>query len=136
METFNIFNCRVLLGLSTTEAGQLVHSTKRTWENWESGASPIPPAKLELFIKKITFEKSDDYRQLIVIVDERNQIPRDVISNENFCGLVENDDGSYTIKSLAIDRITKRPYVHKTKFQELYNETSLSIAQQWISVVD
>mgnify|MGYP001420764910 CR=1 FL=1 len=40
-------------GLSQTAAGAVVYSTLRSWQNWESGASPMHPALWELWQIKV-----------------------------------------------------------------------------------
>lgn len=46
---------REVAGLSQTEAGALVHTTCRTWQQWEAGDRRMHPAFWELFrIKLLT----------------------------------------------------------------------------------
>ncbi len=44
---------RLDTGLSQTQAGELIHSNLKTWQNWEYGKNPIHPALWELFLLKI-----------------------------------------------------------------------------------
>jgi putative transcriptional regulator len=44
---------RTMLGLTTIEAAQLVHSSGRAWQYWETGDRKMPPAIWELFLIKI-----------------------------------------------------------------------------------
>lgn len=43
---------RAWAGLTQKAAGELVHSSMRTWQDWESGARNMPPGKFELFCIK------------------------------------------------------------------------------------
>jgi DNA-binding transcriptional regulator YiaG len=47
-----IKSIRLELGLTQTEAGELIGAKLRTWQDWESGARNMPNAKLELFLIK------------------------------------------------------------------------------------
>jgi DNA-binding XRE family transcriptional regulator len=113
----------MVLGLTTAEAGQYVHVTRKTWEQWEKLEAenlPVPKAKMELFFEKISkLGKTKDYGKLVVIFlteESGFQLPIDVVAGSNYLGLDKLDNESAVIKSMAIDRITGRPYVHRTKF--------------------
>jgi len=43
---------RETLGLSQTAAAQVVHTTCRTWQQWEAGDRRMHPAFWELFARK------------------------------------------------------------------------------------
>ena len=43
---------RETAGLSQTEAGALLHTTCRTWQQWEAGDRRMHPAFWELFLLK------------------------------------------------------------------------------------
>jgi DNA-binding transcriptional regulator YiaG len=43
---------RDAVGLSQRQAAELVHSTTKAWERWESGERPCHPAIFELFAMK------------------------------------------------------------------------------------
>ncbi|MFZ4702276.1 MAG: helix-turn-helix domain-containing protein [Candidatus Methylumidiphilus sp.] len=104
---------RQAVGLTTVEAGQLVHVSRRAWEMWESGERNIPIAKLELFMMKINGEHSTE-RELVVILGP-GQIPIDVVANDTFLSISDPVEGEAVIKTMAIDR-RGRPYVHLTRF--------------------
>lgn len=134
---------RLQIGLSTEEAAQLVHASRRSWEGWESCSRPIPRATLDLFRAKIEGGYRRDNlgapRQLVAVFlmdDQGWAQPIDVVSSDNFVGLVEFDNGEALIKSLAIDHITRRPYVHKTIFKCDDNKHVIRAARTWTSVVD
>ncbi|STZ77440.1 Aca2/YdiL-like domain-containing protein [Bergeriella denitrificans] len=131
----NLFNLRTLLGLTTTEAGQLLHVTRRTWELWESGKQKIPPAKEELLLKKIDLYHDNSSNDVVVIIQKTglSEIPLDVVGSRNFlaCDTIGNDE--YIVKSLAIDKQSLRPYVHKTRFLGTYNQTALKHFSNWKS---
>lgn len=44
---------RVSARLTQTEAALLIHSTKRTWQDWEAGISGMHPGLWELFNIKV-----------------------------------------------------------------------------------
>lgn len=124
-----LYNARMVLGLSTTEAGQYVHVTRKTWEQWEKlemENMPVPKAKAELFFEKISkLGKHKDYGSLVVIFRTESsgcQVPLDVVAESNYLGLDDDNGESAVIKSMALDRRTGRPYVHRTKFYWSGNE--------------
>ncbi len=43
---------RTRSGLTQKAAGALVHSSMRTWQDWEAGARNMPAGKFELFCIK------------------------------------------------------------------------------------
>lgn len=43
---------RVALGLSQSQAADLIHATDRTWEGWEQGRRRMHPGLWELFLLK------------------------------------------------------------------------------------
>lgn len=47
-----IRTAREAVGLSQTAAGALVHTTCRTWQQWEAGDRRMHPAFWELFVIK------------------------------------------------------------------------------------
>lgn len=143
---------RTLLGLTTTEAGQYVHVTRKTWETWEAkeaAGQPVPAAALELFFSKLDdlakrLREGPTYnpeRELVVIF-RRDPVsgadtPADVVSNENYLG---NDpdlkNPSFNIiKSLAVDR-TGKPYVHRTRYEKEHNPHVLKFCGRYNSVAD
>ncbi|MDV6347955.1 hypothetical protein R2083_10570 [Nitrosomonas sp. Is35] len=135
-----LFRVRTNIGLKTTDAAQLVHVTRRTWELWESGKAKVPAAKLDLLkekIEKLCTPHRIDNDELVVVTKNVDgyQMPVDVVSSRGFCSLEENADGTYTIRSLAIDRIRKQPYVHCQAFSYDGNEHVIRVAEKWRSVV-
>ena len=44
-----ICEARAQAGLTQPEAAALIYSTKRTWQDWESGARRMHPAMMELW---------------------------------------------------------------------------------------
>jgi transcriptional regulator with XRE-family HTH domain len=52
MTPIELKELRKRLGLSQTEAAGLVHVSQRTWARYESGAKPVPPCVVELFLIK------------------------------------------------------------------------------------
>ncbi len=53
-EPAEIRTVREAAGLSQTAAGQLLHTTCRTWQQWEAGDRRMHPAFWELFNIKLT----------------------------------------------------------------------------------
>lgn len=49
---------RAKAGLTQTAAAQVIHSTLRTWQDWESGTSKMHPGLWELWNSKINGSKS------------------------------------------------------------------------------
>lgn len=47
-----VLAARSAVGLSQTAAGALVHTTCRTWQQWEAGDRRMHPAFWELFLLK------------------------------------------------------------------------------------
>lgn len=114
---------RLALGLTTSEAGQYVHVTRKTWEAWEAGelmGKAAPQAKMELFVSKIQSIGENRNMGAMVTVLLRHTVSGyeqllDVVTEENFLGL-ENGN---VIKSMAIRN--GRPYVHRTQFDPQHN---------------
>lgn len=139
---------RALLGLTTAEAGQYVHVTRKTWETWEAKEAaglPVPPAALELFFsklealaKRLAEGPTADPSRALVVVFRRDPItgadvPADVVSNENYLGNEQDGPGFCVIKSLAVDRLGK-PYVHRTRYVTEHNEHVLAFCRRHTSV--
>lgn len=51
-EPAEILAAREAAGLTQTEAGALVHSALRSWQQWEAGERRMHPAIWELFLMK------------------------------------------------------------------------------------
>lgn len=134
-DSFFPYKARRVLGMTTTEAGQLVHVTRRTWEMWESGTTVMPLAKRELFAAKLQGEKSEGSMLFVVIADNGNT-PIDVVSSDNFCSLMEKGDGSFVISSLAIRREDGSPYVHRQTFRAEHNTHVIKAVKKMKSVLD
>jgi DNA-binding transcriptional regulator YiaG len=47
-----IRKARDAVGLSQTTAAELIHSTMRTWQDWEAGKAKMHPGLWELFAIK------------------------------------------------------------------------------------
>lgn len=116
---------RIALGMTTTEAGQYVYVSRKTWETWEAnemiGKNP-PKAKVELFFEKLSnIGKSRDMGDITVVVwkDPVTKVdyPIDVVTSENYLGF---DEENKIIKSMGIRN--GKPYVHRTQFSLQDNE--------------
>jgi len=49
---------RKAAGLTQTEAGQIVYSALRTWQDWEAGTSPMHPGLWRLFRIELALKKN------------------------------------------------------------------------------
>jgi DNA-binding transcriptional regulator YiaG len=56
-EPDDIRAARTAAGLTQTEAGDLVHASLRTWQQWEAGDRKMHPGLFELFRLKTRQEK-------------------------------------------------------------------------------
>jgi DNA-binding XRE family transcriptional regulator len=141
---------RALLGLTTAEAGQYVHVTRKTWEAWEAkeaAGQPVPAAALELFFakldalaKRLREGPDDNPKRELVVVLRRDPVsgadtPADVVSDENYLGNDPDPDSPdfHIIKSLAVDRSGK-PYVHRTRYAKAHNQHVLAFCARHTSV--
>lgn len=52
-KTVDILETRKNAGLTQTQAGELVYSALRTWQQWEAGDRRMHPGLWELFTLKI-----------------------------------------------------------------------------------
>lgn len=133
-----IRRARQSVDMTTEEAAQLVHVTRRTFETWESGKQKIPTAKLELFMNKLEGKRPLN-RSLIMVIggDEFCPVPIDVIAEDTFLSCDETADKTQAIiSSLAIDRISGRPCVHRTRFYIAQNKHVIKAVKKWKSVLD
>jgi DNA-binding XRE family transcriptional regulator len=128
------YRARQALHMTTTEAAQLVHVTRRTWEMWESGKAAMPKAKQELFIAKLEGQRTKDPLLVVVLADD-GLTPIDVVASDGFCSLLQAEDGAYVISSLAISRENGRPYVHRQRFRKEHNSHVIRAADTWRSVM-
>lgn len=133
-ENLFAYHARLALMMSTSEAGQLVHVTRRTWELWESGRVPMPLAKQELFASKLS-GLSIGRNELVVILADDGMSHVDVVANDNFCGLRELADGNWQVSSLAVNRANGRPYVHRQPFNPEHNRGGLERMKAWSCVL-
>lgn len=58
-----IREARQAAGLSQTEAADLIHSTLRTWQDWEACKARMHPGLWELFTLKLTMRRLDADRE-------------------------------------------------------------------------
>jgi hypothetical protein len=139
---------RALLGLTTAEAGQYVHVTRKTWEAWEAkeaAGQSAPAAALDLFFtklealaKRVVEGPDPKEKRELVVVFRRDPVsgadaPADVVSNENYLGNDSDGQGLYVIKSLAVDR-AGNPYVHRTRYVGEHNQHVLAFCERYTSV--
>jgi transcriptional regulator with XRE-family HTH domain len=120
---------RIDAALSSEDVAGLVGVTPRTISFWESGSQPMPRERLELLLMKL--ERRGSYDGLVTVVAPDRITLIDVVSGRNYAGCKIWDDGTATIKSLAIDRATGRPIMHSCTFQIDGNEQVLRAADQW-----
>jgi transcriptional regulator with XRE-family HTH domain len=127
---------RLALDMTTTEAAALVHVSRRTFELWESGQRNIEPAKRELFFRKVTeLGAQKENRELVVIFGDDGVQPLDVVASDTFAGLTDGTKNGYVIiSSIAVNRSTGRPYVHRTQFMIEHNRHVLKKVASWSNV--
>lgn len=128
------FRARITLGLTTTEAGQLVHVTRRTWENWEAGVVRMPAAKRELFVSKIKDTKSHSGDLVVVFNDDATDAV-DVVAKNLFLSCTQLPGGIFEMVSLAVDK-SGYPYVHRKKFSPEKNQHVFRKISKWRSVLE
>jgi hypothetical protein len=76
--------------------------------------------------------KEDSSRQLVVVIDHINGVPKpiDVVSNENFLLLTEDGSSHAEVQSLAVRGDGSR-YIHATKFKIEDNKTAFLKFKEW-----
>ena len=126
---------RLALDMTTTEAAALVHVSRRTVELWEAGLRNIEPAKLELFFRKINeLGTKMVNRKLVVVLADDGVQPLDVVASDTFAGLANDVQKGYAVISyLAVQRLTGRPYVHRSRFMIEHNTHVLRAVEKWSS---
>lgn len=135
----NLFSIRCELRLSTTEAAQFVHVTRRTWELWESGKQIMPQAKQELFNMKLNKIRNGNNRdsELVVIISKDGHHKSVVVSSDNFVMYEEINNDESVIKYLAVDRQTNELYAHSIKFIKYpHNKHVIEAIQNWTPILE
>ncbi|MBD8791495.1 helix-turn-helix transcriptional regulator [Pseudomonas syringae] len=128
---------RLMLGLTTEEAGRLVGVTRRAWEHWEGGSRKVTSAAFELFMAKAAGwvpSSIDENRErgLVVIVSEDGQQVIDVVSSDNFLSWEPGPrPGTAVIHSFAIERFTGKRYKHSVTFSTEVNTKVLQACERW-----
>jgi transcriptional regulator with XRE-family HTH domain len=141
---------RLGYGLTQGEAASIAMVSKRTWESWESGSHgrEIPISKFKSFITLLDgkeeelknqgiIKENKSIRELVVINSyfECNIQLIDVIAKDNFIEIKDKKDTGTEfniVSSIAVD-VRGKPYVHKTKFHDLGNESSKTKLFKWQS---
>lgn len=131
-----IHHARISVGLTYEQAANVVYSTRRAWEYWESGARSMSPGLWELFLMKISGtiprKSLDQPRGVVVIFADNGTQFIDVVADDNFLSLeLLKETGNYLISSLAIDKFSGRPYVHKTEFKKDVNLHVIDKVETW-----
>ncbi|MBC3832397.1 helix-turn-helix transcriptional regulator [Undibacterium amnicola] len=119
---------RIDLGFSAEDISGLIGVTTRMISAWESDAYPMPYERMELLLMKI--ERKVPEGGLVIVHDVNRHTVIDVVTEGNFAGFSLNPDNA-TIKSLAIDRRTGRPYIHETTFNIEGNEHVVEVGFKW-----
>ena len=70
-----VLAARIAAGLTQAEAGRLVRSTRRSWQEWESGGRKMPPSVFELFALKTQagFTVADVLREVSLLAADMLQ---------------------------------------------------------------
>lgn len=136
-----IFNARLHLNLTTTEAGMMVGVTKRTWEYWEAGVRKMPSAAFELFLAKLdgsvrTNIKYDESYSIVTIFAKDRVTPIDAVSNQNFLSLtISESTDTAVICSLAVERGTGKRYKYSTAFSISANDRVIPKVNEWKNAI-
>lgn len=120
---------RIDVNLSAEDVAGLVGVTPRMISSWESGTQSMPRERLELLIMKLERRGPEDGLVTVLAADRTTVL--DVVSGRNFAGCAQWNDGTATIKSLAIDRTTGRPVMHESTFHIDGNEHVIRAATRW-----
>lgn len=142
-----IKNLRSAAELTVSEAAGLVYTSPRTWTNWEAGTRKMDPALFQLVITRLTMpsnealhslgvakvELTEEAKNMIVVVKRsaNDTQPIDVVSQSNFLACELKDDVYAVISSLAVERSTGKPYVHRTTFKLSDNEHVIKATSSW-----
>ena len=129
------YRLRTELGMTTSEAAQYACVSKRTWELWEAGALPMPDNVQELLRLKLDGMRPEK-REVVMVLSEDGMTPIDAVASDTFCGLVQTTIGVYVISSLAVQRETNRPFVHRVTFHAGPNAHVIRAASKWANVLD
>lgn len=128
---------RTLLGWSVAEMAKVIEATPRTVSNIESGAQPISNQRWALFVKRLGFEIANHMPEELVVVVTEAQVPVDVVSRDNFAGLVIDDEGYRgLIASYCVDRVTGIPKLHRQPFLIRENKVVVEKALRWEAEID
>jgi transcriptional regulator with XRE-family HTH domain len=129
---------RLLHGLTQAQAASVAHTSQRSWESWEAGTRAMPAAAFEQFLFRMSTpspiwpgQGEVQNTDLIVILDATTSMPLDVVAANNFLDYVDHGDGTATISSLAVERLTNRPYIHSTKLSCDSNAHVVTKALDW-----
>ena len=128
-EPSTLYNIRVNLQLSPTEAGQLAGVSRRTWEMWEKGAVTMPSDKVEKLKNKLEGETLFD-GELAVIIGP-NQSRLGVVASTNYCGIHNSGNGEGWVKYLMVNRQTSGAYIEKMQFNVKDNEHIFKMVEKW-----
>jgi transcriptional regulator with XRE-family HTH domain len=128
---------RLVLGLTTAEAGRLVGVTRRAWEHWEGGSRRIPIAAYELFLAKAeglvpSNLENENERRLYVIFSPDGQRHIDVISNRNFLSWELGKKPNHVlVHSLAYDLLDRKRHRRSVEASIEANPRLLVALKQW-----
>ena len=125
---------RKTLGWGLAETASRLGITTRTLSSHESEAQPVPDARWRLFVHEITeaLRSGNSYSSLVVVVAEDGLTCLDVVSAENFAGVVFSDDGKQgIIASYALNRQTGAPYLHRQLFLVAVNKHVVQVSEAW-----
>ncbi|MBB5360537.1 hypothetical protein HDE76_003781 [Rhodanobacter sp. ANJX3] len=121
--------------LSMQQAADLAASSRRSWEGWESGDRPIPPAKLLLFLHSLQVHNNSGLVAIFRITNGQ-ALPIDMLTPGTFVGLTKLTATTSEVRSLALDHITGEMKIFVTEFVDADNQHAMSVLQTWRSVID
>lgn len=128
---------RLVLGLTTEEAGRLVGVTRRAWEHWEGGTRKVPAAAYELFLAKAegllpSHLGHDHEHGLYVIVSADGQRHIDVVGSGNFLSWQHGEKpNTVVVHSLAYNLVSRKRYRHSVVASTEANPRLLATLQRW-----
>jgi DNA-binding XRE family transcriptional regulator len=123
--------CRQAAGLTTTEAGALVHVTRKTFESWErnDGLAGQVLGKIELFFIKLP-KAAEENGYPTLLLRDGNDTVIDGIAKDMFYDL-QIGIAVGVVKTMALRRENGRPYIHQTHFDLATNAGTLVLLKKW-----
>ncbi len=126
-----LHKARKAANLSYEKAAVLVCAGAKSFQNWEMGRAPngIPRYRWRLFFMELPEAAKAEGYEIVIIRDSEGEVI-DCLAHDQLYELT--GEGNFdVVKSLAIDRDNKRPYLHKTVFDINFNREAYATMSQW-----